>query len=246
MNPLTLAVSKVIVNENPGTTATGFFYKYNNTTYFVTNKHVVQNAEQNWDWFDSIRIFPNRTVGETGWSSSESVLIRKGELEQTCQFHVNQAVDICVMPTNYQDVFCINSMPQTDLVCELSDDVFIIGYPHGHTSEVGKPTGSPKPIWKRGTIATEMSLEWDECKLGSFLIDATGQRGNSGSPVVSYIRAGSGVFKTQDGMMIMQSGGFTYRFLGIMSAILHEPYVKKELSDLNLVWRESLIKEIMK
>jgi len=245
MNPLTLAVSKVIVNENPNCTATGFFYKYNNITYFVTNKHVVQNADQNGDWFDSIKIFPNRTIGEARWLSGESVLIGKEELKRKCQFHVNQTVDICVIPTDYRDVECINRMPQTDLVCELSDDVFIIGYPHGHNSESGKLSGSPKPIWKRGTIATEMSLEWDECKLGSFLIDATGQRGNSGSPVVSYIRAGSGVFKTQDGSMIMQSGGFTYRLLGIMSAGLHMRGISVQQSDLIVVWRESLIENII-
>ncbi len=256
MNPLTLAVSKVIVGTNGS--ATGFFYKSGEDIFFITNNHVVKNSSG----YNDLIIYPNFVTSYGMAKSGAQLAIQANHAQNVSYHHFNSQVDLAVLwiigingfaknlaeitnDTQVQSICCINDIKQTDISAEVADNAFIIGYPHGHSAETGTPHGSPKPIWKCGTIATEMSLNYDANNYGSFLIDATGQQGNSGSPVVAYCGTGSGMFKTSDGGIVMQAGGgLIYRFLGVMSAILIKPSTQ-EKSDLCLVWKKKLIDEIL-
>lgn len=258
MNPLTLAVSKVIINNNGS--ATGFFYKSGGDIFFITNKHVVVNK----DGYNSLIIYPNFTKSNGMIISGGKFNIPAEGISNITYHHSNNRVDIAALwiigtngfaknitdaitNVNIQSICCINDMEQVDISAEVADNAFIIGYPHGHNAEKGISHGSPKPIWKCGTIATEMSLNYDADNCGSFLIDATGQQGNSGSPVVAYAGMGNGMFKTANGSIVMQAGGgLIYKILGVMSAILINPGTEPhEKSDLCLVWKKHLIDEIL-
>lgn len=258
MNPLTLAVSKVII-ENRGS-ATGFFYKRGDDIFFITNKHVVLNE----GGYNNLTIYPNFIISNNNIYTGCSFTIPAERVSNISYHHSNDQVDIAALwiigangfvqniteaTTNadIRSICCINDMKQTDISAEVADNAFIIGYPHGHSAETGIPHGSPKPIWKCGTIATEMSLNYDADNCGSFLIDATGQQGNSGSPVVAYAGVGNGMFKTANGGIVMKAGGgLIYKFLGVMSAILISPKAQpQEKSDLCLVWKVHLIDEIL-
>lgn len=256
MNPLTLAVSKVLVGETGS--ATGFFYKNGDDIFLVTNKHVVRNK----DGYNNLTIFPNFILKNNQVNSGFCFKIPADVLATKSYHHIKKEVDISVIwiignngiaqnlqaitnDIQAQSICCINDLEQTDICAEVADSAFIIGYPHGYSAETGRRHGSPKPIWKCGTIATEMSLNFDAGNYGSFLIDATGQAGNSGSPVVAYGGVGSGMFKTSTGGVVMQAGGgLVYKLLGIMSAILIQP-TTSEKSDLCLVWKKKLIDEIL-
>ena len=257
MNPLTLAVSKVTIGS--GGSATGFFYRNGENIFFVTNKHVVKNQSGG---YYNLCIYPNFLMLGDGVKSGAQLVFTSDIVRNITFFHENDDVDVAVLwiignrgfvkelsvLTNndqIRSICCLNDLRQTDISAEVADNAFIIGYPHGHSAEKGNLHGSPKPIWKCGTIATEMSLNYDVNNLGSFLIDATGQQGNSGSPVVAYAGSGSGMFKTSDGGITMLSGGgLIYKILGIMSAILIWPS-SNDKSDLCFVWKKVLIDEII-
>jgi len=260
MNPLTLAVSKVIIlaNGNGSASATGFFYKRGEDIFFITNKHVVKSGVN----FNDLTINPNYWVRDGHCKAGTKITIRANDLQRITYLHTDNQVDIAVLwiigingfvnkltdltnDLQVSSILCINSIKQTEISAEVADNAFIIGYPHGHNAELGRHLETPIPIWKCGTIATEMSLNYDANNSGSFLIDATGQQGNSGSPVIAYGGVGNGMFKTANGGIVMQAGGgLVYRLLGVMSAILINP-TTHERSDLCLVWKKELIDEII-
>jgi hypothetical protein len=64
-----------------------------------------------------------------------------------------------------------------DMVVEIGNNVFILGYPLGFSHFIRTP------VWKRGSIASEPHLETPETA-GQCVIDATTRQGMSGSPVI--------------------------------------------------------------
>ena len=88
MNPLTLAVSKVII-ENRGS-ATGFFYKRGDDIFFITNKHVVLNE----GGYNNLTIYPNFIISNnniyTGCSFTIPALLHLVDL-----YHCTVGVHHC-------------------------------------------------------------------------------------------------------------------------------------------------------
>jgi hypothetical protein len=89
----------------------------------------------------------------------------------------------------------INELPmQHDMLIEVGNEVFILGYPLGFTHFMNTP------IWKRGSIASEPNLETPDARK-RVVIDATTRQGMSGAPVVmrakTHYIAESGEIKTQ-------------------------------------------------
>ena len=113
---------------------------------------------------------------------------------------------------------------------DLSQDVFILGYPFG--SKWGL-----FPIWKRGSIATEPAI--DISNLPYYFVDTASRSGMSGSPVV---------VKERRPVTIMHENGrleryFTH-FLGIYSG--REGVTEDEsLIQLGRVWKPIVIDEII-
>lgn len=75
------------------------------------------------------------------------------------------------------------------------DDVFIVGYPYRLT------VGPLLPLWMRGSVASDPSFGYqtDSKSYPCWLIDARTRSGQSGSPVMRYMRAGT-IMTRNDGM----------------------------------------------
>ena len=248
-------------------TGTGFFYELENTYYLITNGHNVTriNPETNLRTCSSIafpskirlslRYFiPDSEIKEKGYVGHKSVDIDLYDDEDLIKptwfvhekFQYN--VDVIAIPFIKKDelpigyiINPINSFNfQEQFYLEPSDDVFVIGYPFALNG--GKQT----PIWKRGTIATEPSINLDG--FPKFLIDTSTREGMSGSPVILQ-RVGHHSFGTNGQITNKDIFGRIRAFVGIYSGRIG---VNKDDTDnnfktqLGIVWKKDVIEEILR
>lgn len=97
---------------------------------------------------------------------------------------------------------------------EVGEDVFVVGYPEGEHFE------RRLPIWKRGTIATDVSL--NQRDLPQYLIDTLGNRGLSGAfvlhaPILSLLGDETGRTKRK------------FSFAGVYAGRMGEIGIKSQL-----------------
>lgn len=148
----------------------------------VTNKHVVQGSikisfvlTEMIDGLPATGRFPfELPIGESEWLK-----------------HPKEDVDLCVLPMG----FVINALQAQgkrvkiswlplDIIAKDSDytgmlqldEVIMIGYPDGISDKVNN-----QPIFRRGSFATNPSLDYDGKK--EFVVDIAAYNGSSGSPV---------------------------------------------------------------
>jgi hypothetical protein len=135
-----------------------------------------------------------------------------------------------------KDVLLVNDIADTEFPIEIADEVFVLGFPFGHTAST---SGRQLPIWKRGTIATEPDENYyDNTIFGkALLIDTITHEGMSGSPVLACKR--NYIMNGTPGKYTHLSNA--YKLLGIYSGRKQE----KEESYLGVVWRRELIDEII-
>jgi hypothetical protein len=124
---------------------------------------------------------------------------------------------------------------EADAVLEpfASQDVFIVGYP------LGRITGAPSPVWKRGTIATDPTFDPDG--LPKMYVDSATRAGMSGSVVVArHIVVGKSITR-KDGV---ETEPFLYAVkdivLGIYAGRLGADLVQAQLG---IVWKRNAIEE---
>jgi len=171
---------------------TGFRYRHGKDLYLVTNWHCFAGRDPNTE----LPLFqqgttPNR-VG--------ALFIQEGELPKWSP-HIfrlsnedgnplwyehpehGSKIDVGMLPvqvpTGFKP-FPINDYRFDDIRIEVSQDVFIVGFPLGLTGPLFLP------VWKRGTIATEPS--GNVGGLPKLLVDTATRGGMSGSPVVVRYR----------------------------------------------------------
>jgi hypothetical protein len=128
----------------------------------------------------------------------------------------------------------INLAANVDLPIAEGADVFVLGYPEGLTG------GLEFPIWKRGTIASIPSLDYDGLPL--MLVDTMTGKGMSGAPVILAAVDPSPPILAQQG-----SGTASHRrrramFIGVYSGRLGDSGVK---SQLGRIWRAEAIDQII-
>jgi hypothetical protein len=133
------------------------------------------------------------------------------------------------------DVFCANDVQLEGSEHALpGSDLFAIGYPQG-VSTIGVI-----PIWKRGTLASEIDLPTEGHP--KFLIDIAGRGGLSGAPV----------YRVQRGLISEGSGenrqfgfGNKTEFMGLYSGRTADQLPPdqrgRESSDLGFVWRSEIV-----
>ena len=114
-----------------------------------------------------------------------------------------------------------------------SQDVFVIGYP------LGLITNLPIPIWKRGTIATEPSINPDA--LPKVYIDTATRKGMSGSIVIARHNI-TGSYQKPDGTMSNTLFSRQDKILGVYSGRISPHDVEAQLG---IVWKNHLINEIV-
>lgn len=213
INPISLSVTPIWVcgldTQSALGVATGFIYKHSNQYYLVTNWHNVTgfNTETGKRIDEQSLASPTKLVVYLAHSykikTGEIAVDRKQiTLSLYCKdqkpkwlIHPQYSQKVDVVALKLEDnvipesIKCINDDNieyDDNIPIEVSDDVFIIGYPYNYQS------GKKIPIWKRGTVASEPDINYDDLPL--MLIDTSGGLGMSGSPVI-FKRVGIHGFK---------------------------------------------------
>jgi len=227
-------------------TATGFFYEFEEKRYFITNWHNVTGR-------NAITREPISSHGgspdvmELGLLTSLSPIEfstfrlplydnkkRTGWLVHPIH---KEKVDVVALPVSFPKDFVglanpINKAPLRNDRMEVSDDVFIIGFP------LNIYGGALFPIWKRGSVATEPDVDLDG--LPKFLIDTATRQGMSGSPVVMR-KKGVHIYEQNDDKVTI---GLSQNLVGIYSGRIHSNSALD--AQLGIVWKARVIEEIIR
>lgn len=213
----TVRIETVYANGNTGS-GTGFVYNFEKENkglypFIVTNKHVVDGAEQ---------IFLTFIKGE----NNQPVLGKGYRVEATKQWqwfgHPTPDVDIAVYPLFPLEQFTIRAQgaeifyravtnelipnEEQEAALDAIESVTFIGYPSGIWD-----TKNLLPIVRRGQTATPYYVDFENTP--RFLIDASVFPGSSGSPVF-FLSQGT-YMNRQKGAMI----GDRIHFAGVVAAV---------------------------
>jgi hypothetical protein len=234
---------------------TGFFYEYESYLYLITNGHNVTRVhpETNERITSSIA-FPvriehkvRRLIMDPLPSMVTEVVyvdLYTDEDYQMPKWFVHPLhgykVDVVAIPVcgveEVPEAIKINPINKFDFeerfMLEVSDDVFILGYPFALTG------GKELPIWKRGSIATEPGIDIDD--LPKMLVDTATRKGMSGLPVI-FRR--TGIHTRSGGLADDTIFGTITGFVGIYSGrIGGEDEMQAQLG---IVWKKTVIEEIL-
>lgn len=177
-------------------TGTGFYYKLHGSMWLVSNWHVIagrsvmtgQPRHSSSAVPDEVRTTFYTIQGNNIVSSQVKFPLVVDEENLWLQHSKGQNVDLAMLELSIEnfdvnDVIHVNISEPVDAYVSCSDmdwgissEAFILGFP-----DIRRNT-QPFPIWKRGTIASEPSQEFDESNV--FLLDTATSEGMSGSPVL--------------------------------------------------------------
>lgn len=121
------------------------------------------------------------------------------------------------------------------LAPHVSQDVLIVGYPFGLI------TGSPSPVWKRGTLAIDPT--YDPHDVPKTYVNATTRPGMSGSVVIARHVVVMADYMKKDGTlaetMLYEE---LHLVLGLYSGRVDD---KLEQAQLGIVWKRNAIEETL-
>jgi hypothetical protein len=238
-------------------TGTGFLYEFEDEYFLITNGHNITrtNPEQTQRITSSAafpvkiltkaRTIPKDMPDSMGLSDLFTVSLYEDEDFKLPLWYVHPKhgylVDVVAIPLSKKDLipehlrlFPINRFNfDSEYPLFVADDVYILGYPFNLD-------GSRElPIWKRGTVATEPSVDIDS--LPKLLIDTASRSGMSGSPVIMQ-RTGIHGYNGKK-MMGHEVIGAIRDFIGIYSGRIGAENEFK--AQLGIVWRKEVIEEIL-
>ena len=225
--------------------ATSFPWQSGDDTYLITNSHVVsginpltkQPLNKNGSVPDKLLVWFLDSSGLSSWSPLE-VPLYYGQGRANWLEHPSHGpqVDVAALPIsvgNRHRLLPLNQVDFGSFRVEIAQDVFIVGFPKGIT-------GSGRfPIWKRGSIASEPSIDIDG--VPKLLIDSATREGMSGSPVIAQYTG----FYQDDPDKVSPDDWFgsDRLLLGIYSGrILAENELEAQLG---IVWKAKVIDEII-
>ena len=168
--------------------ATGFVLQKNQNYFLVTNRHVVLHCAEDsdpknvggWICADKLKILQN-TAGHLGdWFWVEENLYDENKHKRWVEHPtLGASADLIALPLRYTagvQFYPLDlALRNSDLQLAPGDPVNIVGFPFGETQ------GGGLPIWKTGTIASDLDINYGG--KAKFLVDATARSGMSGSPV---------------------------------------------------------------
>jgi len=208
--------------------ATGFFYNYDDETYLITNRHVIEPSEVQSEkisiWvrdFDNIESTNRIDISLYDDKGNPKWLINP----------VDPKSDIAALPIN-QNFSHINDSTHKTASLALSSEAFAspellirggtsaraFGYPEGYID-----TNSHFPVARSGMIASPYGYEFEG--KSQFLLDGTMGDGMSGSPVFTQR---SGNFETVDGdSWVARATSF---LIGVHCGDYHSPPTDKTLN----------------
>lgn len=235
-----------LVNGKRIAHASAFLWRRSDAHYLITNWHVLSGRSTHTgqpladhggcpdsveckvqviktNGRSAIRPFNAPTIDESG----RSLWLQHPEL--------GQDVDVAAMKIadefDPERLVALNDIEQTDdMGIDVGQELFVLGYP------LDPQITGPLPIWKRGSVASELSLpiRGRPC----FLVDTATRDGMSGAPVIAV---SWGSYHTTKGRHNISSGRFA-RFLGVYSGRLGADRIGEV--QLGVVWWRDVIDEI--
>lgn len=225
----------------------GFFWEFAGTIHLITNWHNVTGVNPITNRMMSGAFFPNRIqfsycrsandASEMFYFDTATVDLYRGDFPQWLEHPLGREVDCVSIPVSFPDDLGFKSVPmnrhswQDALTAAIGMECFIIGYPKGLTGP------GATPIWKRASIASEPSLDYDEKPV--LLVDTASRPGMSGSPVILRHH---GVF-APDGIIEKSFFGTVQNFLGIYSGRLGDDDLGVQLGR---IWKGYVVDQIIK
>jgi hypothetical protein len=210
--------------------ATGFLVERDSRRFLVTNRHVVRGTEKV-PPSDSINIFHNQAGRLGAWVPTLEPLYDSQGFPLWYEHPEHSEWDVVALPltkTTGIEIYSYDPWKSVDGLQSVTDPLSIVGFPFGVTG------GGFFGILVRGFIATEPNVEWHE--LPVFLIDSRTRQGQSGSPVIEFSPHG-GVRHTTQGLQV--GTGTVEDFIGVYSGRIDVE------SDLGLVWKSRVVREII-
>lgn len=141
----------------------------------------------------------------------------------------NLTIDVPILPLNLYE--------ETKFSFSVTSNVSVVGFPYGLSVE-------NFPIWVTGSIASDPELDFNNLPL--MLINCSTRQGMSGSPVIIYRNNG---LEEIEGFGTRSIHAPCWRFIGIYSGRIatrkHSAIRDNESSDLGLVWKSSVINELL-
>lgn len=261
VQPLSLITTLVILMENgeQKSLGTGFFYQSDEENFFLaTNFHVITGIgplerQRKPLIGDSIIIQLRDRAGNL--ITKTLPLYQEGN-PLWLEHPTDKEADVVLLPL--KNSFFSNTgvrtvskaVKITDVQINPSSPVVLIGYPHGYHDQTNY-----LPIWKTGSIASEIEIDFDGKKL--IVVDISAFPGMSGSPAFYVTHSG---YLTKDGNMIMEIG-MKIHFLGVyasMQMLNSDLYLEQVTNNSNFkvshseslqlghVWKAELLEEIVK
>jgi hypothetical protein len=130
-------------------------------------------------------------------------------------------------------VLCVNDYTYPRLYHFAGSEIFVLGHA---LPENTNAYPVPFPIWKRGSIASEIIVPWN--MRPAFLIDSRTSKGMSGSPVFARV---FGPAAYGDGS-IHSDNILVSEFMGIYSGRLFDD---ENNASIGLVWHRNLIDQLL-
>lgn len=250
-----IATNKIdAISDAASASATGFIYQYQGNDYLVSNWHVFSGRhaitkkeldETNLSLPDKIRVyFPEE--GKQGATIKKEYPLKNPLNNTYCWFEhpLENQIDVGVLPIKIEPKSAIYPINQVNASRGINafptdfyvgQEVFVFGFPLGLKGSGGFP------IWKRASIATEpyLPLNGENQKI---LIDTATREGMSGSPVMVVGSPGCEVLF--DGKKQPINIRSSKLFLGIYSGRILG--TDEFAAQLGVVWKEQVIKEIIK
>lgn len=228
--------------------ATGFIYEHSEKLYLITNWHNVSGKHpvtkepisKNHVGIPDVFLTYFRLKNNPGNDELRHIRLYEDD-EMTKPVWLvhpehNEQVDVVAIELDNEDTFIYKPINKADfdddILPEVADDTFVIGYPFDDMRYLGLP------IWKKASIATEPQVNEDQ--LPKILIDTATRPGLSGSPVI-YQRIG--IHKLKNGISQPDSiFGRIRGFLGVYSGRIGKG---EEMAQLGIVWKKKVIDEII-
>lgn len=239
---------RILHDDLPIGTATGFVVEKNGKHYFLTNRHVVLACGQDprptnvgaWICANKISIFHNslRGLGQWLWVTEELCEPNREKItDEHCEANhtprwiehpgLKGAADLVALPLAHSEgvqfyPLDIIKMSQPNIALGPGDTITIVGFPLGLAQAAGLA------IWKTGTIASDLDINYGGKP--TFIVDTTSRSGMSGSPVYA-VRNGS---YSAGNNRVATVIGNARKFLGVYAE-------QSEAAEIGRVWKADVV-----
>ncbi|UZX04013.1 trypsin-like peptidase domain-containing protein [Arthrobacter sp. CDRTa11] len=222
-------------------TGTGFVVMHEQRPFLITNWHNLAGRDPETNEIkssrgvtpDEVRILHNDARKVGSWIFKSEPLLDAAENPLWVEHDWGKEVDVVALSLTDTDgvtfyPYALENNMEDQVMLGPSSSVNIIGFPFAESSHAGIG------IWARGTIASEMDLDYRDWP--RFLIDSRTRPGQSGSPVMFY---------SPGGAVLLKSGTTAYFSEPIIQLLgVYSGRINKE-SDLGIVWKIEIIREVL-